>query len=149
MEIITNHESVGKKISDTKNINFDSFYPVINDNEVIVGVYSAEYGTPEGYVLDERKQAFVSLDAMKATLLSELRKLLEVPLHAYAAELLADIPDDRDTKADILQAALDALEDGEYLCKLLGSEDNSEEQNAEDSKIVDQLFGAFKALLKK
>ena len=51
---------IGKRIAEIGPIDIGSFYPVLSeDNETIVGVHSAEFGTPKGYVLDEHLQAFV------------------------------------------------------------------------------------------
>ncbi len=63
MEIETNHEIVGRRNSDLGNVNIGSLYPVLaTDGETIIGVFSAEFGSPEGYVLDSSKQAYVSTD---------------------------------------------------------------------------------------
>jgi hypothetical protein len=60
MKIETNHQIVGKKNSELGAIEIGSFYPVLSDdNDTIVGVFSAEFGAPEGYQLDEKLQAFV------------------------------------------------------------------------------------------
>lgn len=60
MKIEKNHEIVGRKHSEIKTLDIGSLYPVLaSDNETVVGVYSAEFGTPEGYELDEKKQAYI------------------------------------------------------------------------------------------
>lgn len=59
-KIDTTHEIVGKKNSELGSLDIGSLYPVLaNDNDTIIGVFSAECGSPAGYVLDEQKQAFV------------------------------------------------------------------------------------------
>lgn len=60
MNIEKHHEIVGRKNSELGAIELDSYYPVLaSDNDTIIGVYSSEFGTPEGYKLDTKKQAFI------------------------------------------------------------------------------------------
>jgi len=60
MKIETNHKIVGLKNSNIGTVNLGSYYPVLaEDLETIVGVYSAEHGTPVGYKLDNARQAYV------------------------------------------------------------------------------------------
>ena len=59
-KIITQHEIVGLKNSELGSIELGSLYPVLDsDNETIIGVYSAEYGQPDGYRLDRELQDYV------------------------------------------------------------------------------------------
>lgn len=60
MSIETNHEIVGKKLADLGAIDIGSYYPVVaDDGQTVIGVFSAEFGTPDGYELNEKIQAFV------------------------------------------------------------------------------------------
>ena len=51
---------IGTNNSQLGNVDLGSLYPVLDtDNDTILGFYSAELGTPKGYVLDESLQAFI------------------------------------------------------------------------------------------
>lgn len=54
------HAAVGLTLDELRGWNLGTFYPVLDDNLFrIIGVFSAEFGTPEGYQLDEELQAYV------------------------------------------------------------------------------------------
>jgi len=60
LEIERNHEVVGKQLSEIRHLDLGTLYPVVGpDRSTIVGVFSAEFGSPEGYQLDEKLQAWV------------------------------------------------------------------------------------------
>ena len=60
MSIDKNHEIVGKKNSDLGALDIGDLYPVLgDDNDTIIGVFGAQEGTPEGYRLDSKLQAYV------------------------------------------------------------------------------------------
>lgn len=62
MNIDKTHEIVGCKNSEIKALDIGSLYPVLgSDNETVIGVYSAEFGAPDGYELDEAKQAYIKV----------------------------------------------------------------------------------------
>lgn len=66
--IETNHEIVGRRYSEIGGIDIGSYYPVLGtDRETIIGVYSADSGTPIGYVLDDSRQAYVKIDPNNGT----------------------------------------------------------------------------------
>jgi hypothetical protein len=55
---------IGKTLAETRELDIGSWYPIVDaDRQVIVGVFSAEDGTPAGYELDQGLQAFVAIDA--------------------------------------------------------------------------------------
>lgn len=58
MRIETDHEIVGKFLWQIKGLDIGSLYPVVGNDGVVVGVFSSEFGTPSGYRLDEKTQAF-------------------------------------------------------------------------------------------
>lgn len=63
MRIETNTEIaakfVGRRNSEITD-EMGSFYPVLGeDHDTVIGLYSAEYGAPDGYVFDERRDAYV------------------------------------------------------------------------------------------
>jgi hypothetical protein len=81
------------------------------------------------------------------TLKNDLLSNLSDDSRSYADQLLSDIPDDRETKQDIIQAALYALEDGEYLQKLFNTTDEEEEEENEKIAIlIEEIYDALKAL---
>ena len=66
MEFQTNHELVGKSLEAARGLDLGTLYPVINNDRIIIGVFSAEFGTPASYKLDNKLQAYVpetSVDA--------------------------------------------------------------------------------------
>lgn len=74
MKIDKTHEIVGKTLSEIKSLDIGSLYPVLEGNQPeskIIGVFSAEFGTPEGCVLSDKLQAFVPVD-LKAKFLIPL-----------------------------------------------------------------------------
>lgn len=59
-KIEKNHEIVGKKLADlNSDLDIGSLYPVIDNDQTIIGVYSAEFGRPDGYRLDSILRAYV------------------------------------------------------------------------------------------
>lgn len=60
MKIDRKHAIVGKTLEQIRGLDIGTLYPVIdNPAGVIIGVYSAEFGTPEGFVLSPALQAYV------------------------------------------------------------------------------------------
>ena len=60
MRIEKNHEIVGRNLADVRGLELGTLYPVVgSDRSTIIGVYSAEFGSPEGYALNEQLQAYV------------------------------------------------------------------------------------------
>lgn len=60
MKIDKNHEIVGLKNSELGSRDIGSLYPVLDtDRDTIIGVFSAEFGSLEGYILNEDLQAYV------------------------------------------------------------------------------------------
>lgn len=61
-KINTKHEIVGKKLSELpRGLDIGTYYPVIDESQTIIGVYSATDGSPDGYDLDEDLQAYTQL----------------------------------------------------------------------------------------
>jgi hypothetical protein len=51
---------LNQNVSVLRGTDIGTLYPILDyDNSTIVGFYSAEFGTPIGYRLDEKLQAFV------------------------------------------------------------------------------------------
>lgn len=57
-KIETNHPIVGKALAEIRDLDIGTLYPVIDDSQRVIGVYSAEFGTPDGYYLNRELQAF-------------------------------------------------------------------------------------------
>jgi len=56
------HEIIGRKLESVRGLDLGTFYPVVNSERIITGVFSAEFGSPENYRLDKKLQAFVPKD---------------------------------------------------------------------------------------
>lgn len=85
MRIETEHKIVGKKLSELGDLDIGSLYPVVDENlEHIVGVFSAEYGEPDGYKLSEKLQAFVPFIAGNQLLLNPLTGAVDTQESWYA-----------------------------------------------------------------
>lgn len=58
MKIDKNHEIVGKPLAEVRGLDIGTLYPVIDENQIVIGVFSAEFGEPSGYYLNHKLQAF-------------------------------------------------------------------------------------------
>jgi len=76
--IETEHELVGQLNSKLGDLDIGTNYPVLAaDLDTIIGVFSAEFGEPDGYKLSDRLQAFVKIVGESLAKIKNLRLEIE------------------------------------------------------------------------
>lgn len=109
MKIVTLHELVGKTLGDINELDMGSYYPVLGvDDDIIIGVFDAHHGTPKGYILSDKLQAYVIVAGRKLSETSPVDLDGKVPV----------LGSDRDTILRLIDSEFDAPDGYEFASQL-------------------------------